>query len=723
MKLSLAAATLFLVTTSNTAAWAANQVLLRNVDIGDQGSAQALAADTAANLFTVSTFTDPSGHTAMRVIKTDPKGGALASIDVPLVSTSDVPGYGPAAAAVDPSGNLVIVGTLAAVTSAPVLLPLVNPLFPSVTAGGAFVMKLDSQLHGLLFSTFISSSSGANAVAVDPAGDIFVAGSTGDGFPLTAGAFQTTPPAPPESYTRGPGASFAFLSEISPNGDRLLYSTYFGGNGVNCIGGSVCVGVFGGTSAYALAIGPSGVVAMAGVTSATDLPVTARVLGPTCYCSNLAPAAFLAEFSTGSPLKLVWSTFVNLTHGAASYQPNLAISTLGFDSAANVVVGGFAGQGLGTTPGVLQPNLTSGWGGGFAAKVSASGTGMIWSTYVGGQASGYSGGVTRLAVDSQGAVVITGTPDPSSLPPLPGTPLLGSSYVARLSSDATALQGLYVGPANSAGVGLVLTSTGRFVSLGKPGTLWIETTASGPSLLVTANSASGPVSGLIAPMELISLYGIGIGPQKALLGDSSSGTYTSMLGGYQVLFDGIAAPLLYAGPTQINAVVPQAGVLRDYTHLQVVTPSGTVDGPTLAVRQAEPYIFQNSSTGLSAALNQDGSINSPQNPAKAGDIVTIFATGGGTYPWPDGLLITNQFREGFVPVSVLAELGGPNGSIGTASLEVLYAGDAPGDVAGVMQINFRLPESLPASYSTFTVTLQVGGTVGGSGSVAVLPHL
>jgi uncharacterized protein (TIGR03437 family) len=706
MKLSSAAALVFLAAVLSSTALGARQVLLRNFDIGQPGSAQVLVADTAGDLFIVCTLTDSSGHSVMRVIKTDPQGGVLSTIDIPASSVD----YGkvPAAAATDLPGNLIIAGTINPVGSAPALLPLVKPLFPSVAAG-AFVIKLDSQLHGVLFSTFLHQSSTANAVALDSAGDIYVAGSTSAAdFPLTAGAFQTTPPAPPESYTRGPGASFAFLTEISPNGDRLLYSTYFGGNGVNCIGGSACVGVYGETSAYALALSPSGAVALAGVTSAANLPVTAGVLGPTCYCSNLAPSAFLAEFSAGSPLKLAWSTFVNLTEVAPQYDPDLAIASLAFDSAANVVVGGLAGPGLGTTPGVLQPTLP--YGGGFVAKVSSSGTGLIWSTYFGARGSGFLAGVVRLAVDSHGAVVLTGSADPSSLPPFPGTPLLGSSYVARLSGDASALQELYVGPADSAGADLALMSTGEFVSLGKPGTLWMETAIGGPSLLGTANSASGPVSGLVAPMELISLYGIGIGPQNALPGDRSSGTYTSTLGGYQVLFDGTAAPLLYAGPTQLNAVVPQAGVLHDYTHVQVVTPAGTVDGPMLAVRQAQPYIFQNFLTGLAAALNQDGSINSPQNPAKAGEIVTIFATGGGADSWPDGLVVTGSCCNAPLPVAVLGSVG---------SLEVLYAGDAPGDVAGVMQVNFRLPEKLPAYNGSYAVALQVGGTLGGLAPVAV----
>ena len=622
MKLPLAIFILFLATALSRTASAANQVLLRYLDLGDSGTAKVLAADNSGNIFTVSTTSDQSGLSWVRVIKTDSQGTPLARFDFPARSLSFLSG-GPAAAATDAQGNLVIVGSVGATYSNGALVtadfPLVKPLFPTVIAGGAFVMKLDSQLQGILFSTFISAGSSANALALDSAGDIYVAGSDAGDLPVTAGAFQTKP---------STGLA-AFLSEISPNGDHFLYSTYFGGDSAICASGvDTCqtTHVFAQTSAYALAIGPSGAVAIAGETTATDLPVTAGVVGSFCRCSNLAASGFIAVFSPGAPQTLAWSTYVNQAQGPVSYQPNLTINALAFDPAGNVVAGGVAGQMLGTTPGVLQPRLTtSGWAGGFAAKVNASGTAFIWSTYFGGFLAGSSGGVSSLAVDSKGAVVITGFADPSSLPPFSGTPPLGTSYVARISSDATALQELYVGPANSAGAGLVLTPAGSFVSLGKSGALWIETTASGPSLLATANAASGPVSGLVAPAELISIYGIGIGPPNALQGQISAGRYTSSLGGYQVLFDGVAAPLLYAGPTQINAVVPQAVAYGDYTQMQIVTPSGTIAGPTLAVRQSEPYIFQNSLTGLAAALNQDGSVNSPQNPAKAGEIVTIFA--------------------------------------------------------------------------------------------------
>lgn len=388
------------------------------------------------------------------------------------------------------------------------------------------------------------------------------------------------------------------------------------------------------------------------------------------------------------------------------------------------------------TPGAVQPSLTPAtYYGGFAGKVTNSGRNIAWMTWfggspgVGGADIGFQSHVVALAVDPQGRILLTGFSQPSQLPPFPATPMLGPSYVARLSGDGTSLQELFVGPLNSAGAGLALTPAGSFVSVGPSGSLWVETSASGASLLAMANAAGGPVSGVVVPAEIISLYGPRIGLVVPVQNTPSSAGYSSSLNGYQILFDGVPAPLLYLGPTQINTVVPQAVAYRDYTHVQLATPSGSVDGPTLAVRQAQPYAFQynltaplgDGTTTLAAALNQDGSINSPQNPAKGGQVVTIFVSGGGSNPYfprADGTVVSDtRFRNAVLPVSVLYD---PPGASPETSLEVLYAGDAPEMVLGVMQVNFRLPEVLPpSSWATYQFVLQVGGTLGGQTRVAV----
>src|ERR1035441_8491482 len=102
-----------------TSGAATNQVLLRYLDIGYQGSARLLTADKTGNLFTVSTITNPSGRPQIRAIKMDAKGNPLASIDFGGSGLDR-----PVAAATDAQGNLVVVG--AAVSDD---FPSVAPLF------------------------------------------------------------------------------------------------------------------------------------------------------------------------------------------------------------------------------------------------------------------------------------------------------------------------------------------------------------------------------------------------------------------------------------------------------------------------------------------------------------------------------------------------------------------------------------------------------------------
>jgi uncharacterized protein (TIGR03437 family) len=705
----------------------ADQALLRALDIGNQGVANLLTSDGAGNLFAIATFLDPSGLPKTRVIKTDPNGTPLA--------TFDFAGQAPTQAATDPQGNLVVAGSAPVVMSGGNLLasnfPLVSPLFPSLNNGGAYVLKLDSKLQGIVFSTFLNTFSAANAVAVDPAGNIYVAGTTTAGnFPVTPGAYQTRPPN---------GDSYAFLTEISANGDKLLYSTYFGGDLVSCTlspGTSVCGGPPAATVALTITVSTSGAILIGGETTATDLPVTAGVIGPACSCVNVASTGFLAEFAAGNFAKLAWSTFVNLGTGGLPFGPvGTFVDAAAFDPAGDAVIGGRAQLGLVTTTGALQSGLTAKTlSGGFLAKVTGSGTGLAWSTWLGGGPpdgsveTGFTSHVVALAVDPQGNIVATGFSQASQLPQVPGFPVLGPSYVARISGDGTSLIDLFAGPLNSASAGLSLTPGGHFASLGQSGAVWIETANTGPSLLAIANAASGPVSGLIVPTEIVSLYGAGIGPTAALPGQITGGVYSSSLGGYQLKFNGVSAPLLYAGPTQINALVPQSVSEGDSAHVQLVTPSGTVDGPTLAVRPAAPYVFQyglaaplpDGTTSLAAALNQDQSINSPENPAGPGQIVTMFVSGGGGLgdPLPDGTIVSGAtLHYAALPVSVLSD---PIGLGMGTSLYVPYAGAAPQEVYGLMQINVQLPEIFPTvSSSTFRFAIEIGGTVGGTASVAI----
>ncbi|MGA3044268.1 MAG: hypothetical protein ABSF54_26125, partial [Bryobacteraceae bacterium] len=271
------------------------------------------------------------------------------------------------------------------------------------------------------------------------------------------------------------------------------------------------------------------------------------------------------------------------------------------------------------------------------------------------------------------------------------------TYVAGLASDGQAIPFLMTAPAGAAGQAL---APGPVV-LGPMGSLLLP--GAGPvSLAGIANSGADHVSPFVAPYDLVSFYGLNLGPSTPVYAQVVDGGVTTSIGGVQVLFDGVLAPLLYASSTQVNAVVPSSVSGLDFTRVQVISPNGTVYGTTIPVRSSDPQIFHTPGN-YAAALNQDGSINAPGNPAAAGSVVVIWATGAGlTYlAPPDGMILQTGGNPGapILPVSIVC------GVYALDSLEVLYAGSAPGDVAGVMQVNFRLPASpeLP-----FAVQLQVG---------------
>ena len=695
---------------STLPAVAASHFLTHYLDVGSQPQARLLAADGAGNLFVVAMVTEPSGRPQIRVIKTDPQGNAVAQMDFggSLVPSPDIA----RGAAVDPEGNVVIVGT----TASPDF-PLVSPLISRTTSSAAFVVKVDSQLQRILFSTRLGGTKGggpqkgetsASAVAVDSAGAIYVTGSTTTSdFPLTPDAFQTTPP---HSDVFGT-ATYAFVTEISSAGDRIVYSSYFGADNANCIGGSRCLGVYGYTSGAAIAVEASGKIAFAGNTTAVNLPVTPGTLGQQCNCNNTVQAGFAASLAPGTTGSN-WVTYVPLAQAGIPYESNITIAAMGLDSQGDVIVGGSTPPGFGVTAGALQTTYPGGNSvptpryAGFIAKLDPSASRYLFSTYLGGNVpmeSGDLNGVTSIAVDAQGIVWATGGSLPSELPLPEGVPALGLNYVAGLSADGSSLVSVFTAPTGAAGQAIAASSQGTVAVLGVAGSLLNVSSGPGPSLAGVTNSAGFEVSGQVAPFELVSLYGIDIGPSSPMSGQVVNGAVTTALGGVQVLFNGIAAPLLYVGPTQINAVVPGGVFGRDTVTMQIVSPGGTIGGVELFIVPSQPGVFARGD-GSAIALNQDGGLNGASNPAALGSVVTVWGTGAGTANgmFTDGEIVGTQLYLPLVPVAVLAN---------SLSLEVLYAGDAPGMVAGTIQVNFRLPEQIPPGPGSVTCALQVGTAV------------
>jgi uncharacterized protein (TIGR03437 family) len=217
-----------------------------------------------------------------------------------------------------------------------------------------------------------------------------------------------------------------------------------------------------------------------------------------------------------------------------------------------------------------------------------------------------------------------------------------------------------------------------------------------PQLTTFVHAASFAPSGAI-PGMLFTIAGTNLGPAAPLTTQlDPRGNVESTLGGTRVLFDGLAAPLIYVSPTQINGVVPYGVAGRASTRVTVTYQGVTSSSLELRVADTNPGIFMLNQAGQGAILNaSDGnSINGAGRPAARGGIIVIYATGEGqTSPFGvDGTVpgVNAPLRRPLADVRV--EIGG-------VAARVDYAGSAPQFVSGVLQINAVVPESAPVGPS------------------------
>jgi uncharacterized protein (TIGR03437 family) len=227
------------------------------------------------------------------------------------------------------------------------------------------------------------------------------------------------------------------------------------------------------------------------------------------------------------------------------------------------------------------------------------------------------------------------------------------------------------------------------------------------------NAASNQFLG-IAPGEIVTVKGSGLGPAQLVSARAGAdGLYPTQLGGTSVQFNGVAAPLIYASATQVAAVAPY-GVTGPAVQVTVTYQGQTSIPATIRVFAAAPGLFtaDGTGTGQAAAINQDGTINSASNPAPIGSVISLYATGGGqTLPaGVDGQVSTSPLAAQSLPVWAYIGL---QPILSTAQLQ--YAGPAPGEIAGVMQINVPLPLGLQAG-SAVPVAIFVGSPLSSSQS-------
>jgi uncharacterized protein (TIGR03437 family) len=205
-------------------------------------------------------------------------------------------------------------------------------------------------------------------------------------------------------------------------------------------------------------------------------------------------------------------------------------------------------------------------------------------------------------------------------------------------------------------------------------------TLSTAAILNAATLLPGPIS----PGEIVTLLGV-------------NGS-----GGPSLTVGGVPASLLYAGPGQINAVVPFGLDVASQAAIRLQIGGLTLSA-TSPVSATSPGIFAANGSGFGpgAILNEDSSINSPDNPAKAGSIVVLYGTGFGVLQSP---LLDGQ------PIPAANSTVNPvTATVAGFPAEVLYAGAAPQLIAGAIQVNLRLPSGVVHDLYV-PVTVSAGGS-------------
>jgi uncharacterized protein (TIGR03437 family) len=201
-----------------------------------------------------------------------------------------------------------------------------------------------------------------------------------------------------------------------------------------------------------------------------------------------------------------------------------------------------------------------------------------------------------------------------------------------------------------------------------------------------ANAAGGPAAPL-APGQLITLYAEQLGPREDTAARfDAEGRLPASIDGTRVLIDDVAAPLLFAGQFQITLQVPYSltpGSMASMRAFRGHIPSNQV---LLPVVEAAPELFHSFPLRYAIAVNEDGSLNSMSNPAGAGAIVVLYASGCGpiTPARPAGRAAGLPHPVFLLPVAA---------TVDSQPAEVLFAGEVAG-FAGLGQINVRLPASL-----------------------------
>ncbi|MDX1981977.1 MAG: hypothetical protein SFV51_17025 [Bryobacteraceae bacterium] len=233
-----------------------------------------------------------------------------------------------------------------------------------------------------------------------------------------------------------------------------------------------------------------------------------------------------------------------------------------------------------------------------------------------------------------------------------------------------------------------------------------------PAIASVVNAASFEFPNIMAPRQLLTIFGSGLGPDQgqgialdgALRAGAQPAPYpTLLLGNFSganpnATLTGTPLPVIHSSPGQMTVQALSATpASRQYLLYFGWQGLQLIHATPISVQQAAPGLF--AADGLAVAINEDGSRHSTENPAAAGSLIQLFGTGFGAI---NGALANGEFATAPLPVSAPVTV-----TIGGEEAEVEFAGAAPGLIGGVYRLEVRVPDTLDTG--AHPVTVQVEG--------------
>ncbi len=583
--------------------------------------------------------------------------------------------------------------------------------------GDVFVTKLDPSGSSLVYSTYLGGGNYSTGlgIAVDSSGSAYITGSTSStNFPVTNGAFETKP-------------DTGFVTKLDPTGSSLVYSTYISNTSVY---GAIAVDDFG--DAFVTGVAPSG------------FPVTPGAFQTT----NNGHNSFVAKIEpTGTGL--VWATYLSAGNTAGTTTETAIIRAIALDVSGNVfVTGSPSASDFPVTPGAFQGSISQC----FVTKINSAGSGLLYSTYLGGSESAACVGI---AIDSVDNAYITGYASPIDPEnPTPDFPVTPDAYQTAHEFTAAFLTKL-----NSTGTGLVYsTFVGGSAAL--PGVSFgagVAVDAAGDAFLVGLTLNGFPVTA-------DALQPTAAGQAGFLTELNPTGTsliYSTYLGGSNSNYEGAGAVAL--DPSG-NAYV--AGVTRDstfpvtaaayQTELAGYQDAYVAKFGTKADSDTVSITFETSPAGLAYSVDGTSYTSTRTFALVTGSQHSISAnspqTSGGTQntfsSWSDGdaqshtitvtatATYTANFNTAFLLTTAVtpATAGTVNPGPGsyysagsvvdlTATANSGYAfsswtGNVANAATASTTVTMNAPESVTASFGVSGVTYLFGNITGKSGSAS-----